>query len=151
MPYLGNNRVGPYFILSSKLSQFFSVTTGGEHERRGRHTSQSAGRSVSWQMSYLKRFDGHFNSETSPHTLTRRNNLFLTKQQQPHFSSCQGKWSSFKAKSRIGSFIKNQLKQDLENYLNKFVNNDLIVACANLKTPLWTYQMWRLLLFATIT
>lgn len=151
MSYLGNNRVGPIFYLIFKTLPTFLSHTGGEHERRGRHTSQSAGRSVSWQMSYLKRFDGHFNPETSSHTLTQRNNLFLTEQQHPQFSSCQGKWSSFKAKSRVGSFIKNQWKQDLENYLNKFVNNDLIFACANLKTPLWTYQMWRLLLFAIIT
>ena len=60
-------------------------------------------------------------------------------------SSGQGKWNYFEAKSRIGSLTENQLKQDLENYLNTFVNNYLTFAYANLRTPLWTYQMWKLL------
>lgn len=52
-----------------------------------------------------------------------------------------GNGTIFKAKSTIVSLIKNQLKQDLENYFNTFISKYLTFARANLKSPLGTYEM----------
>ena len=87
---------------------------------------------VAKNRTLLKRLSSR---SSSSHTVTPRNNLLLKKQQHQQFSSGQGKWSSLKAKFKIGSLIQNQLKQDLENYLNTFVNNDFTFAYANLKIP----------------